>query len=133
MEYSLNKGYKLTGNYNWNKLNTPLGPAFITDGFNTPQHKFNLGFGNRKVTDYIGFNVNYRWQQSFYWAASFAQGQVPSVGVVDAQISYKLKDIKSVVKFGGSNLFNQQYTLNYGGPTIGAIYYVSITFDQLMN
>ena len=133
LKYSLNKGYKLTGNYNWNKLNTPLGPAFITDGFNTPQHKFNLGFGNRKVTDYIGFNVNYRWQQSFYWAASFAQGQVPSVGVVDAQISYKLKDIKSVVKFGGSNLFNQQYTLNYGGPTIGAIYYVSITFDQLMN
>jgi iron complex outermembrane recepter protein len=133
LEYSLDKGYKVSGNYNWNKLNTPLGPEFITDGFNTPEHKFNLGFGNRKVTEKIGFNVNYRWQQEFQWNASFAQGIVPSVGVVDAQVSYKLKPIKSMIKIGGSDLFNTRYTLNYGGPTLGAIYYVSITFDQLMN
>ncbi|CAN5314969.1 TonB-dependent receptor [soil metagenome] len=132
-EYSLDRGYKLTGNYNWNKLNTALGPDFITDGFNTPENKFNLGVGNRKVTDKFGFNVNYRWQQSFYWASSFAQGDVPSNGVFDAQVSYKLKNMKSMLKIGGSNILNQRYVLNYGGPTLGAIYYVSITFDQLMN
>jgi iron complex outermembrane recepter protein len=133
LEYALDKGYKVSGNYNWNKLNTPLGPEFITDGFNTPEHKFNFGFSNRKLTEKIGFNVNYRWQQEFQWNASFAQGIVPSVGVVDAQVSYKMKDIKSVIKIGGSDLFNTRYVLNYGGPTLGAIYYVSITFDQLMN
>lgn len=133
LEYALIKGYRVSGNYNWNKLNTPLGPEFITDGFNTPEHKFNLGFSNRKLTDKIGFNVNYRWQQEFQWNASFAQGLVPSIGVVDAQVSYKLKDIKSMIKIGGSNIFNERYVLNYGGPTLGAIYYVSITFDQLMN
>jgi len=133
LEYSLDRGYKLTGNYNWNKLNTALGPDFITDGFNTPEHKFNLGVGNRKVTDKVGFNVNYRWQQGFYWASSFGQGDVPSNGVIDAQVSYKIKNIKSMVKVGGSNILNQRYVLNYGGPTLGAIYYVSITFDQLMN
>ena len=133
LEYSLDRGYKLSGNYNWNKLNTPLGPEFITDGFNTPAHKFNLGVANRKVVDNIGFNINYRWQQHFYWSSSFAQGEVPSVGVVDAQVSYKLKGLKSMLKVGGSNLFNTRYVQNYGGPTLGAIYYVSITFDQLMN
>ncbi len=133
LEYSLDRGYKLTGNYNWNKLNTALGPDFITDGFNTPEHKFNLGVGNRKVTDKFGFNVNYRWQQGFYWASSFAQGDVPANGVIDAQVSYKLKNIKSMLKVGGSNILNQRYVLNYGGPTLGAIYYVSITFDELMN
>ncbi len=133
VEYSLPKGYKLTGNYNWNKLNTALGNDFLFDGFNTPEHKMNLGVGNRKVTDRVGFNVNYRWQDSFYWGASFARGEVPAFGTFDAQVSYKLKGIKSVVKVGGSNLLNTRYVMNYGGPTLGGIYYVSLTFDELMN
>ena len=133
LEYALPKNYRISGNYNWNKLNTPLGPEFLTDGFNTPEHKFNLGFGNRKVTDKLGFNVNYRWQAAFQWNASFGQGMVPEVGIVDAQVSYKVKPMKSIIKIGGSDIFNTRYVLNYGGPTLGAIYYVSITFDQLMN
>lgn len=133
LEYSLPKGYKVSGNYNWNKLNDELGEEFLFDGFNTPEHKFNLGFGNRKVTEKIGFNVNYRWQEGFFWAASFARGDVPAIGVVDAQVSYKLKGLKSMLKIGGSNLLNERYVMNYGGPTIGAIYYVSLTFDELMN
>jgi len=133
MEYNLPRGYKLSGNYNWNKLNTALGNDFLFDGFNTPQNKFNIGVGNRKVTERFGFNVNYRWQDKFYWGASFARGDVPAIGTYDAQVSYRLKEMKSVLKFGGSNLLNTRYVLNYGGPTIGAIYYVSITFDQLMN
>lgn len=133
LEYSLPKGYKITGNYNWNKLNDELGDEFLFDGFNTPEHKFNLGIGNRKVTDLLGFNVNYRWQDQFFWAASFARGEVPAIGVVDAQVSYKLKGIKSMLKVGGSNILNTRYVMNYGGPTIGAIYYISLTFDQLMN
>jgi iron complex outermembrane recepter protein len=132
LEYSLPKGYRLTGNYNWNRLNTALTPGFLAE-FNTPEHKFNLGFGNRKLTDKIGFNVNYRYQNAFLWESTFAQGIVPEVGVVDAQISYRLKDIKSMIKIGGSNLTNERYVLNYGGPTLGAVYYVSITFDELMN
>lgn len=132
LEYSLPKGYRVTGNYNWNRLNTALTPGFLAE-FNTPEHKFNLGFGNRKLTDKIGFNVNYRYQNAFLWESTFAQGIVPEVGVVDAQVSYKLKNIKSMIKIGGSNLTNERYVLNYGGPTLGAVYYVSITFDELMN
>ncbi|MFN7331320.1 MAG: TonB-dependent receptor domain-containing protein, partial [Bacteroidota bacterium] len=133
LEYSLQKGYRVTGNYNWNRLNTDLSKSGFLAEFNTPEHKFNLGFGNRKLTDKIGFNVNYRYQNAFLWESTFAQGIVPEVGVVDAQVSYKLKNIKSMIKIGGSNLTNERYVLNYGGPTLGAVYYVSITFDELMN
>ncbi|MFN8690849.1 MAG: TonB-dependent receptor, partial [Cyclobacteriaceae bacterium] len=99
--------------------------------FNTPEHKYNISFGNRKVTDKLGFNIAYRWQDQFLWESSFAQGQVPSIGTVDAQVSYRLSGLKSVLKVGGSNITNERYVLNYGGPTLGAIYYVSVTFDEL--
>ncbi len=131
-DYALGKGYKLGANYNWNKLNEELGGGYLSE-FNTPEHKFNVTFGNRKITENLGFNVAYRWQDAFLWEATFAQGEVPAVGVFDAQVSYKLKGMKSVIKLGGSDLFNTRYVLNYGGPTLGAIYYLSVTFDQLMN
>jgi len=129
--YLMGKGYSLGANYNWNKL-TGVGSTFIND-FNTPEHKYNVTFGNRRLTERIGFNLAYRWQQAFRWEASFGSGDVPAVGMLDGQISYRLKPLKSTIKIGGSNLLNNRYVLNYGGPTIGAIYYVSFTFDDLMN
>lgn len=131
-DYALSRGYKIGFNYNWNKLNEELGDGYLSE-FNTPEHKFNITFGNRKVIDNLGFNIAYRWQDEFLWESTFAQGVVPAVGVFDAQVSYKLKNMKSVIKLGGSDIFNTRYVLNYGGPTLGAIYYVSVTFDQLMN
>lgn len=134
LTYSLPKGYTLSGNYNWNVLgNAPPTDQFMSE-FNTPKHKTNLSFGNRKVTNTLGFNVTWRWQTSFLWQSSFtipANGMVPAYNTVDAQISYKIPDIKSVLKIGGSNLLNKQYIQSLGGPNIGAIYYVSLTFDQL--
>lgn len=102
--------------------------------FNTPKHKTNIMFGNRKVTGNFGFNVTFRWQSEFLWQSSFtipANGMVPAYKTVDAQISYRISDIKSVLKIGGSNLLNQKYIQSLGGPNIGAMYYVSLTFDEL--
>ncbi|MGB3179759.1 MAG: TonB-dependent receptor [Cyclobacteriaceae bacterium] len=133
--YNLLDGYNIEANYNWNRLNDAAElqeQGFLAE-FNTPEHKYNISFGNRKLTDNLGFKLTYRWQDEFLYEASFAQGTVPSVGTFDAQVSYKLSDIKSVLKVGGSNLLNERYVLNYGGPNLGAIYYVSITFDELLN
>ncbi len=132
MTYSLPNNYTLGGNYNWNRLLTDLGEEFLAE-FNTPEHKFNVSFGNRKLTEKLGFNVAYRWQSAFRWESTFAIGDVPAVQTLDAQVSYKLKDIKSIIKLGASNVLNERYFLNYGGPTVGGIYYISITFDELMN
>lgn len=132
MNYSLPKNYTLSFNYNWNKQIKKLSEEFI-NGFNTPEHKVNLSFANRKLTKKLGFNLTYRWQNAFRWEASFGRGTVERFSTVDAQLSLKLSKMKSILKVGGANILNKQYNMNFGGPRIGAIYYVSLTFDQFMN
>ncbi len=131
LTFNLPKNYTIGGNYNFNKLISAPTEGFLND-FNTPEHKGNITFGNRKVTKNMGFNLALRYQSEFRWESSFARGDVPAVTTLDAQISYKVSSMKSIIKVGGSNLANNRYILNFGGPTIGAIYYVSITFDELL-
>ncbi|MEP5612390.1 MAG: TonB-dependent receptor [Cyclobacteriaceae bacterium] len=132
LTYSLPKGYSIGGNYSWNKFIGGFTSDNLAD-FNTPEHKFNINFGNRKVTDKIGFNVTYRWQEGFRWESSFARGDVPAYSTLDAQISLKLDELHSILKLGGSNIFGDPYIQSLGGPNLGTIYYVSLTFDELMN
>lgn len=129
--YNLPKGYQLTGNYNYATfdVNEKEDPNFRA-GFNTPENKFNIGIGNRKLTKDLGFNINYRWQDGFLWQSDFGQWNVPEFGVVDAQVSYRLAPLKSILKVGGTNLFGGDYRTNLGGPFIGQQYYVSLTFDE---
>lgn len=131
LTFNLPKNYTIGGNYNFNKLISAPTEGFLND-FNTPEHKGNITFGNRKVTKNMGFNLALRYQSEFRWESSFARGDVPAVTTLDAQLSYKVSSMKSIIKVGGSNLANNRYILNFGGPTIGAIYYVSITFDELL-
>jgi iron complex outermembrane receptor protein len=133
VNYSLPKRYNIGFNYNYNKLNQQNASDDFVFGFNTPEHKFNLKFGNRKLTDRIGFNAVYRWQSEFLWESSFGDGVIPAFGTADVQVSYKMPEIKSMIKLGASNLLNTYYIQSFGAPRIGAIYYVSITFDQFMN
>ncbi len=130
LTYSLPRGYNVEGNYTWSKLNNEL-EGVLTE-FNTPEHKVNLSFSNRKLTDKLGFKLTWRWQEAFLWESSFAQGDVPSYNTFDAQVSYRVPDIKSVVKLGGSNILGDKYIQSLGGPNIGSLYYLSVTFDQLM-
>jgi outer membrane receptor protein involved in Fe transport len=57
---------------------------------------------------------------------------LPSWNTVDAQVSYRLTSLKSLVKIGGTNILNQYYAQGYGLARIGALYYVSLTFDEFM-
>lgn len=135
LTYSFLKGYTLGGNYNYNVLLIQPDPNKFLTEFNTPAHKTNITFGNRKLTDKLGFSVTYRWQAEFEWQSSFtapANGMVPAYSTADAQVTYKLSGLKSMLKIGGSNIMNKMYIQSLGGPNIGAIYYVSLTFDELM-
>ena len=130
LDFSLPRNYRLGFNYNYNALIDGLEDQFVND-FNTPEHKFNITFGNRRITDNLGFNVTYRWQDAFRWESSFALADIDAVSTLDAQVSYRLPDLNTVVKFGGTNILNQQYTLSGGGPNLGSIFYLSVTYDQL--
>lgn len=119
--------YTFSGNVSYNKLNDL--PADYNNDFNTPEIRYNIGLSNREVFKNVGFNVNYRWQDKFIWFSSFAGGEVPAFGTVDAQVNFKVPSVNSVVKIGGSNILNKYYITSYGNPEVGAMYYVSLAFN----
>lgn len=130
------KDFILQGNFTWAQLITedddPVLPAF-----NTPEYKMNLSFGNRKIIDNLGFNLTWRWQSEFRWQGTFTPTErfniVPAYQALDAQVNYRFEEIKTVLKVGGSNILDNKYIQVYGGPTIGAMYYISLTFDEFFN
>lgn len=132
VDYTLEGGYFLGANVAYNELISQ--DDLLAQGFrasyNTPKYRYNLKFGNRKVTDKIGFNITYRWQQAFLWESSFGVGVIPEYGSLDAQVSYKVPEWKSTFKLGASNLLNDRYTTSFGNPSVGGIYYIQITFDE---
>ena len=103
-------------------------PDFRT-GFNTPKHKVKASFGNTELFKNFGFNINYRWSDSYFWENTFADGDVPSFNIVDAQINYSAPSIKSVFKVGGSNILGEEYFSAVGTGLVGSIYYVSWTIN----
>jgi outer membrane receptor protein involved in Fe transport len=77
----------------------------------------------------VGFNMVYRWQAEFDYQSDLANGVVPAYQVLDAQISYKLPKISSVVRLGANNLLNQYYITALANPSIGGLYYVSFGYN----
>lgn len=134
-KYILGNGYSLGGNVAFNKLISQQ--DLIDQGFraeyNTPEWRYNLRVENRKLTDNIGFNVVYRWQDAFLWESSFGKGVIDSYGTLDAQVSYRVPSLNTSVKLSGSNILNSQHVTSFGNPRLGAIYLVTFTFDQFMN
>jgi len=118
--------FDLGVNYTFAELDIDEGkyPDLRTN-FNTPKHKVKASFGNAALFKNFGFNVNYRWSDSYYWEASFADGDIPAFTVLDAQINYSVPSIKSVFKVGGSNLLGDEYFSAIGTGNVGSIYYVS--------
>jgi iron complex outermembrane receptor protein len=146
LNYTLPKGFNIGVNVANNELSdfTPS-PEVQYAQFNSPKYRYNLSFGKRiTATSTFGFNLAYRYQQSFLWESSFivpttvnilpyTNTMVPSISNLDAQVSMKVPSIKSIVKVGGTNLFGKSYVQAYGSSTIGSTYYISITFDGLLN
>lgn len=146
LDYALPKGYTLGGNWSVNELvGFTANTAVEFAQFNTPRNRYNVSFGKRVTASTAwGFNVNFRHQDQFTWETGFVQASetgvplftntiVPANNIVDAQVSFKLPTFKSILKIGGTNIFNTPYIQAFGNPTIGGLYYVSLNFDELLN
>lgn len=131
LTYSLPKNFIVNANYNFARYEAEESPSFRA-GFNTPENRFSIGVGNRKIVNNLGFNINFRWQQEFQWVSSYGIWNVPEFGVVDAQLNYKLSALKSMIKVGATNIGGSDYRTNLGSPFIGQQYYISITFDEFL-
>jgi outer membrane receptor protein involved in Fe transport len=122
--------YELQANYDFNEFDfdRESDPDF-RPGFNTPKHRVKASLSNSALFKNFGFNVSWRWFDSYFWQASFGDGYVPAANVVDAQVSYNLPVLRSSIKIGVSNLLNDEYQTAIGPGLIGAQYFASWKFD----
>jgi len=129
LDYRLPKNFQVSTNLSSDELEDL--PAGQVSFFNSPKYRFNAslannGFGPSKR---MGFNVAYRWQDTFFYQGDFASGQVPAFQTVDAQLSLKLPKTKSILKVGANNLLNQYYVNAVGNAQVGGLYYVSFGYN----
>ncbi|TAF50852.1 MAG: TonB-dependent receptor [Sphingobacteriia bacterium] len=128
-EYLLPKNFSVNANV-YSDIIGEL-PAGFVSYFNTPKYRVNAGLSNSGFgkDNRFGFNLTYRWVDTFFYQGTFAEGQVPSYGTMDAMISYKLPKTKSLIKVGGTNIWNNYYINGFGNAQIGGLYYVSFGWN----
>ncbi|AQG80495.1 TonB-dependent receptor [Spirosoma montaniterrae] len=129
----LNRGYRVEANGTWARFNIMDANPNNIPAFNTPCFKSNVILSNDRLTNRLGFSVAWHWQEAFDWFGTFTEnrpGRIPSYSLVDAQASYRMPALKTILKVGGSNLFNNYVVQAYGSAAVGGLYYVSLTFDQ---
>jgi iron complex outermembrane receptor protein len=129
ISYNFYGGYTLSGNVNYNDLKIKGDNDVFITGFNTPKWSLNAQLGNREIFKNFGFNIVWKWQDAYTWESPLATGRIPAFNTIDAQLSYKVPAIKTSIKVGATNLLNYRYVQYAAGPTIGGLYYVSLTFD----
>lgn len=100
-------------------------------GFNTPNHKVKASIGHNDLFKNFGFNVAWRWSDTFFWQAPFADGDVPSFHTVDLQLNYRIPSIKSTFKVSAANLLGEEYFTAFGTGFIGSQFLVSWTINNL--
>ena len=126
------QGFRVSGNYTFATYDADeartANPGFVP-GFNMPRHRINAQIQHRDVYKGLGFGVAYRWSDMYMWESPFGIGEIPSFQVWDASIHYAIPDSRFTLKFGASNLLNQEYQTVYGGPRVGRQYFLSLLFE----
>ena len=124
-------GFNLGLNYTYAKFDFDQAsdPDFEA-GFNTPEHKVKVQFGKRDLFKNFGFNINARWQDEYRWESTFLDATIGSRTVLDAQINYRVPNLKSVFKLGGANLTGKEYVSAPGVGAVGSQYYLSWTINN---
>ncbi len=135
-DWMLPKGFKFGANYSFSEFDADdaieKNPNYFPD-FNTPKHMFKVSFANRELwANRLGFNIHYRWLDGYIFQSPNGQGFIDAYDILDASVSIKIEDLKTILKIGGSNLLNESYTPIYGGPTLGTQVYMQLTFDEFM-
>lgn len=136
LNYYFKNYYQVFGNYSWNRLNTETDDP-IVPAFNTPEHKFNVGFSGRDVplniggiSQPFGFRINYKWIEGFLFEGSPQfTGFIPTYSLLDAQINTKIESWKTTIKLGASNLLDNRSFQTYGGPRIGRMAYLTLLYE----
>ncbi|WP_026754246.1 TonB-dependent receptor domain-containing protein [Sediminibacter sp. Hel_I_10] len=125
-------GFDLSGSYTNTQqdFDRAAFPDFLLS-FNTPEHRAKVSFAKEDLFKNFGFNVAWRWSDTYYWEATFGSGIIPAYQTVDAQINLNVPVMKSSFKAGATNLMGHEYFTAIGTPDIGSMYYLSWTINNL--
>ncbi|WP_204376074.1 TonB-dependent receptor [Hymenobacter coccineus] len=129
LRYEVAGGYLVGANTTYTRLDRTENGDGLEDGFNTPRWAYNLSLGNEKALGNFGFGLNYRWQQHYYSQTFLVNGDVPAYHSLDAQITYAVPAPNLRFKLGASNVLNHYYVTYLGGPNVGGLYYLAITYS----
>lgn len=128
INYYIWKSLMASANYTYADLSTKRLTDPIIPGFNTANHKVNVGLSAQKIWKGLGFAVNFKWVQSYLWESTFGDGQVPTYHTMDMQVTYEFPRWFTI-QVGGSNIYNNKHIEAYGSPLVGALVYGSMLFD----
>jgi len=131
LDYLLPRNFSVNASASSDEIgNLPNG--FISY-FNTPKMRVNVGVNNSGflLKNRLGFGATLHYQDGFNYEGTFGVGAVSAYNTVDAVLTYKVPQIKSLVKVGGTNIFNHYYKTAFGNPSIGGLYYVSFAYNIL--
>jgi outer membrane receptor protein involved in Fe transport len=128
LRYTLAGGYLAGANATYARLDRTANGDGLEDGFNTPRWAYNLSFANENAYQNVGFGVNFRHQVSYYSQTFLVNGTVPAYSSLDAQVSYHIPTAQVSLKLGASNVLNRYYTTYLGGPSVGGLYYLTVTY-----
>jgi len=129
LRYEVAGGYLVGANTTYTHLDRTENGDGLEDGFNTPRWAYNLSLGNEKVIGNFGFGLNYRWQQHYYSQTFLVNGDVPAYHSLDAQVTYAVPAPNLRFKLGASNVLNNYYVTYLGGPSVGGLYYLAVTYS----
>ncbi|TDE18003.1 TonB-dependent receptor [Dyadobacter psychrotolerans] len=128
LNYKFKKDLIVSANTTFSKLRNTENQDGLEDGFNTPKWIYNISVSKKNLLKNTDATLAYRWQSKYLSQTFLVSGQVPSYSSLDAQVSYHIPVIKSLIKVGATNLLNQYYNSFLGGPSIGGTYYVSVGY-----
>jgi outer membrane receptor protein involved in Fe transport len=129
LTYQFYKKFTLTGNVNFNDLVANDAPDIFVTSFNTPKWATNVSVGNRELAKNLGFNVMWHWQEHYLWQSPLVIGDVPAYHSVDVQVNRRFPTAGLTAKLGASNVFNNRYIQYAGGPNLGGLYYLALTWE----
>ncbi len=123
-----NNGWSSRFNISYSQLEKKMNDDAIEDGFNTPSWIYNINLYKTNFIKNINVGISYKWQSSYYTQTFLVNGITPAYGSLDANISKSIPDFKLNIKLGATNFLNNYYYSYLGGPSIGGMYYLSITY-----
>ena len=128
LRYNIASGYLAGANATYTRLDRTENGDGLEDGFNTPQWIYNLSFANENAYQNFGFGLNFRHQVSYYSQTFLVNGSVPAFSSLDAQVSYYVPEAQVRLKLGASNVLNNYYVTYLGGPSVGGLYYLTVSY-----